>query len=94
MNPHARPRRKPPPAPIDHDQIYKLLWEAFFREAMELFCPAEAELIDFGQVEFLREEFFTDVRSGKRRRLDLVAKVGLKKGGQYWGDAKFGLTES
>ena len=67
---------------IDHDQIFKQLIEAFFREFMELFCPAEAKWIDFGQVEFLREEHFTDIPRGDRRQLDLVAKVGLKAGGQ------------
>jgi len=66
---------------IDHDQIFKRLIEAFFREFMELFCAAEAHLIDFSRVEFLREEYFTDVERGLRRRLDLVVKVGLKAGG-------------
>ena len=48
---------------IDHDQIFKRLIEAFFREFMELFCPDEAQLIDFTRVEFLRQEHFTDVKS-------------------------------
>jgi len=65
----------------DHDQIFKKLIELFFREFLALFCPAEAKLIDFSKVEFLREEFFTDVKRGKRKRLDLVVKVGLKTGG-------------
>jgi hypothetical protein len=42
----------------------------------------EAQLIDFSRVEFLRQEHFTDVQKGLRRRLDLVAKVGLKAGGE------------
>ena len=67
---------------IDHDQIFKRLIEAFFREFMELFCPAEAQLIDFSKVEFLREEHFTDVERGLRRLLDLVVKVGVKTGGE------------
>jgi len=67
---------------IDHDQIFKQLIEAFFREFMELFFPAEAKWIDFSRVEFLREEHFTDVQRGLRRQMDLVAKVGLKAGGQ------------
>ena len=67
---------------IDHDQIFKRLIEAFFREFLELFGPAEARLIDFSRVEFLRDEHFTDVQRGLRRRLDLVAKVGLKSGGE------------
>lgn len=69
-------------APIDHDQIFKGLIEAFFREFMELFCPIEAAAIDFARVEFLREEHFTDVQRGTHRRLDMVAKVGLKEGGE------------
>ena len=67
---------------IDHDQIFKQLVEAFFREFLELFCPAEAAQIDFQKVAFLREEFFTDVRQSLRQRLDLVAKVRLKRGGE------------
>lgn len=67
---------------IDHDHLFKQLIETFFREFLELFCPVEAAQIDFRRVEFLREEFFTDVRRGKRKRLDLVAKVRLKRGGE------------
>ena len=67
---------------IDHDHICKQLVEAFFREFLELFCPLEAAQMDFRHVEFLREEFFTDVRRGRRKRLDLVAKVQLKVGGE------------
>ena len=72
----------PMPISIDHDQIFKGLIEAFFREFMELFCPSEAQVMDFDRVEFLREEHFTDVPGGTRRRLDLVAKVGLLAGGE------------
>lgn len=67
---------------IDHDQIFKQFVEAFFQEFMELFCPEEAAQIDFRYVEFLREEIFTDVKRGRRKRLDLIAKVRLKRGGE------------
>lgn len=67
---------------IDHDHIFKQLVEAFFREFLELFCPVEATQIDFRHVEFLREELFTEVRGGRRKRLDLVAKVQMKSGGE------------
>ena len=67
---------------IDHDQIFKTLIQAFFREFMELFLPEEAALVDFDRVEFLKQEHFTDVPRGKRKRLDLVAKAGLKRGGE------------
>lgn len=67
---------------IDHDQIFKTLIEAFFAEFMLLFCPHEAAEIDFSQVEFLRKEYFTDTQRGKRRAMDLVAKVQLKAGAE------------
>ena len=68
---------------IDHDQIFKRLIEAFFREFMELFCAAEAQRIDFSRVEFLREEHFTDVERGLRRRLDLVV-IERSGSGSRW----------
>lgn len=67
---------------VDHDQVFKQLVEAFFREFLELFCPIEAAQIDFRNVEFLREELFTDVQRGRRKRLDLVSKVRMKRGGE------------
>jgi hypothetical protein len=39
-------------------------------------------LIDFSKVEFLGEEYFTDLERGLRRLLDMVVKVGLKAGGE------------
>jgi hypothetical protein len=69
---------------IDHDQIFKTLIEAFFAEFMFLFCPAEAALIDFSRVEFLRKEYFTDTQQGKRREMDLVVKVLLKNGSEKY----------
>lgn len=65
---------------IDHDQIFKTLFENFFREFMQLFFAQIAALIDFTQVEFLRKEYFTDVHRGKRRAMDLVVKVRLLNG--------------
>lgn len=67
---------------IDHDQIFKTLIEAFFAEFMALFCPDEAAVIDFTQVEFLRKEYFTDTQRGKRRAMDLVVKIRLKSGSE------------
>jgi hypothetical protein len=69
---------------IDHDQIFKQLIEAFFREFMELFCPDEAALMDFSRVEFLGEEHFTEISTGDRRLLDLVVKVALEGGGERY----------
>jgi hypothetical protein len=67
---------------IDHDQIFKRLIQAFFREFIELFLPQIAQRIDFSRVEFLEKEQFTDMPVGKRRLLDLVVRVGLLDGGE------------
>jgi predicted transposase/invertase (TIGR01784 family) len=69
---------------VDHDQIFKTLLRSFFREFMELFLPQEAKAIDFTKVEFLEKEVFTDIPSGRRKYLDLVVKVGLKRGGEQF----------
>jgi len=65
--------------PIGHDQIFKTLIQAFFREFTEPFQPEEAALIDSDRVEFLKQEHFTDVPRGKRKRLDL-ARIFHKRG--------------
>ena len=72
---------------IDHDQIFKRLIEAFFREFLELFCPAEERLIDFSRVEFLREEHFTDVERGLRRPLGPGGQSGTQGG---WREVRTG----
>ncbi len=66
--------------PIDHDQIFKTLFESFFEEFMNQFFPSEAALLDFNRTEVMREVYFTDVPKGKRRALDLVFKVATKEG--------------
>lgn len=65
-----------------HDQVFKTVIREFFKEFMELFLPAEAKRIDFRKVEFLDKEHFTDLVKGRKRVLDLVAKVGLLAGGE------------
>jgi predicted transposase/invertase (TIGR01784 family) len=69
---------------IDHDQIFKTLVKNFFQEFMELFLPKEAAIIDFSKVEFLEQESFTDIVGGARKEMDLVARVGLKTGGEEY----------
>jgi hypothetical protein len=64
----------------DHDQIFKTLFKEFFREFLEGFLPEIAEEIDFSCVEFLEQELFTELNRGKRKLLDLVAKVRLISG--------------
>ena len=67
---------------MDHDQSFKRLLTAFFREFMEMFLPAEANAIDFDHVTFLDKEYFTDTSDGRRKQLDLVVQAGLNGGGE------------
>ena len=69
---------------INHDQIFKNLIQEFFKEFMEGFLPEIAEEIDFSCVEFLKDEFFSDLTKGRKKLLDLVAKVRLKKGDEEY----------
>jgi hypothetical protein len=63
-----------------HDQLFKDLLRAFFREFMDLFFPNVAARLDFSSVTFLDKEVFTDVPKGRERRLDLVAQVQTHEG--------------
>ena len=69
---------------INHDQIFKTLIKEFFEEFMELFLPEVGKEIDFKQVEFLEQEFFTDINHGRKKLLDLVAKVKLLNGNEEY----------
>lgn len=60
---------------MPHDQLFKELLQAFFREFMELFFADVAARLDFSQVTFLDKETFTDVPQGDQREADLVAQV-------------------
>jgi hypothetical protein len=61
--------------PTSHDQLFKDLLRAFFREFIELFLPDAAAQLDFSTVVFLDKEVFTDLPTGRQRTLDLVAQV-------------------
>jgi len=60
---------------VSHDQLFKDLLQAFFREFMELFFPTVAARLDFTQTTFLMQEVFTDIPTGEQRNVDLVAQV-------------------
>jgi hypothetical protein len=60
---------------MDHDQRWKTLLHEFFEEFLRLFFPEWAKLVDFSQVEWLDTEVFPDPPEGKRRSLDVVAKL-------------------
>ena len=67
-------------AKTDHDQIFKTLFREFFKEFLEGFIPEVAAEVDFTKVEFLDQEFFTDINKGRKKLMDLVAKVRLRNG--------------
>ena len=65
---------------MEYDQLFKNLLEAFFKPFIELFFPEVAVRLDWREIEFLREEKFTDIPAGLSRFVDLVAKVATKEG--------------
>lgn len=65
---------------IDHDQMFKTLIKTFFKDFVEIFLPGKAKTLDFNAVEFLESEYFTDLARGRRKRLDLIARVRTKSG--------------
>jgi hypothetical protein len=67
------------PKEIDHDQLFKTLLSTFFLEFLELFAPDLASYIDRSSLEFLPQEYFTDLIDGNQQAMDLVARVMLKR---------------
>ena len=65
---------------MSHDQLFKDLLRAFFREFLELFFPQIAVRLDFSQVRFLDKELFTDLPEGKQHEADLVVEVSTLDG--------------
>ena len=65
---------------MEYDQLFKDLLEALFKQFIELFFPDVAVRLDWREIEFLREEKFTDIPAGLSRFVDLVAKVTTKEG--------------
>lgn len=65
---------------MPHDQLWKQLLWAFFRDFMVLFFEDVARELDFDTAELLDKEHFTDLPTGKRRELDLVVKVHTRDG--------------
>jgi Domain of unknown function (DUF4351)/PD-(D/E)XK nuclease family transposase len=62
---------------IDHDQLFKQLLSTFFFEFLELFFPQVAAAIDPDSITFLPQEYFTDIPTGEKKIIDLVAQVQL-----------------
>ena len=64
-------------ATIDHDQLFKQLIGTFFLDFLDLFVPELAVNIDRDNLEFLPQEYFTDIIEGDRRAMDLVVRINL-----------------
>lgn len=67
------------PKNIDHDQLFKQLISTFFLDFLDLFVPELAVNIDRDSLEFLPQEYFTDLVEGDRRAMDLVVRINLRR---------------
>ncbi|MGL4499051.1 MAG: Rpn family recombination-promoting nuclease/putative transposase, partial [Planktothrix sp.] len=68
---------------IDHDRLFKELILTFFWEFIELFLPEILEYVETESLTFLPEEVFTDVTSGDKRKIDLLAQVKWQEQDSY-----------
>ncbi|QLE58259.1 DUF4351 domain-containing protein [Nostoc sp. TCL26-01] len=69
---------------IDHDRLFKELIQTFFWEFIELFLPEVLDYVNKDSLTFLPEEIFTDVTSGDKRKIDLLAKVKFREQETYF----------
>ena len=63
---------------IDHDQLFKELLFTFFFEFIELFLPEIVNYLEREPITFLRQEYFTDIITGERKIIDLLALVRFR----------------
>jgi hypothetical protein len=61
-----------------HDQLFKEVLGEFFPEFMELFFPQMAEFLDWGSLEFLPVELFTDLLEGDTFETDVIVKARFR----------------
>lgn len=64
---------------IYHDRLFKELLENFFSEFVEIFFPQVYEAIDLEHIQFLKQEFFTDVTRGDKHVVDILVQTTLKE---------------
>ncbi len=63
----------------DHDQRFKNLIREFFADFLRLFFSVWAARFDLERVEWLDKEVFPDPPKGKRRVVDMVAKLHARE---------------
>ena len=64
----------------DHDQFFKYLLQEFFGDLLRIVVPELAPRLRAEEATFLESELFTSFPSGRRRQLDLVARVEARSG--------------
>ncbi|MFW6360042.1 MAG: Rpn family recombination-promoting nuclease/putative transposase, partial [Chroococcales cyanobacterium] len=64
---------------IDHDRLFKELLSTFFWEFIELFLPEVLKSVERDSLTFLPEQVFTDVTTGEKRKVDLLAQVRFQE---------------
>jgi len=64
----------------EFDQLCKRLIKTFFREFLDFFFPALAEMIDFSEVTFIDKELFSGQIEGSKTVSDILAQVKLING--------------
>jgi hypothetical protein len=69
---------------IDHDRLFKELLSTFLVEFLDLFLPHVANQIDRNSIQFLPQEVFTDVTSGEKKEIDLLAQVRYQQQETYF----------
>jgi hypothetical protein len=62
----------------DHDQRLKVLLKEFFEQFLLCFFPAWATRFDFGELTWIDKEIFLAPPQGKKRQVDLVARLRLR----------------
>jgi len=60
---------------MSHDQLAKTLITTFFPDFLYLAAPESARRLRLAEASFLDKEHFTDWPTGRRRELDLLARV-------------------
>jgi len=65
---------------MGHDQRFKEFLHVFLQDFLKLFYPHVEKRLDFGNVELLDKEVFTELHDGSRREADVVAKLSTRDG--------------
>ena len=62
-----------------NDRLFKELISTFFVKFLDLFLPDVLKDIDRDTIQFLPQEVLTDVTSGEKKTIDLLARVKYRE---------------